>query len=288
MAPHPTPLLCTLDLQLQIGNVSLLIIQSLLNGGLLAMGAICIFFLVSPNRQPQEGDVDRHSRGRLKHSKFWILYISILLFLNMASVVLLGLEVFLRETVVDMIRISILTSTIYLTDGVLVWRCYKVQSALCPHPGGLLNIATWAFPLCIYLVTLVTGLTLAITVITTQKIPNAVVDVALMSNGFLNLYATCFITIRLSWFRRMYRVYRTADSDTRYSRWLIQIFLEAAVINVPIVLIAAIFNCLGSHYLSSYLTTAGVSCQSFSTLLILHQVVLGKAIGQAEETKKPE
>lgn len=292
MVSHPTHLLCDLDPQEVNIKVILLAISPLLNGGLLTLGAICIFFLVSFTTNPQESS-SGHPSPKLKQFRFWTLYIPVLLVLNIALMVL-GVWQFLfmgtNATVTEgMVLISGLTLS--LTDGVLVWRCHKVQSlALGFHQGKLAYTVMRLLPQFFYFIALAAGLISIIERAVAHSMISVVTfEVALVSNALLNIYATSFISIHLLLFRKVARACHPADlSGVRQSRWLIQNFLEGAVINVPLVLTAIILSCIGNSQFRDYLAFIGIPCQSFSTLLILHQMVLGKAIGHAEETKKPE
>lgn len=119
------------------------------------------------------------------------------------------------------------------------------------------------------------------------------------SNLTLNIYATLFIAIRLIRHRRLAIVCFGSAALTMQHLRIVGILLESAAINVPILLAAVVgavtqqvygtflfgiaVTCQVSHpnALPVFVSEVGICWQSFSTMLILYQVALGKAIGQA-------
>lgn len=181
--------------------------------------------------------------------------------------------------------------TIALTDGVLVWRCYIVQSVLGPHRRKWWKLL-WLLPLCVYVEMIAAGVASVAIGAQTPKhsFPGALLMLILVSNCVLNTYATCFITARLAWHQRLVDVHSVASTESSSSattqattrprhHQIIRVLIESAAINIPVALTAAVgaFNRLPYYFILGNIT---VSCQSFSTILILYQVALGKAIGQ--------
>ncbi|KAF5357059.1 hypothetical protein D9756_006525 [Leucocoprinus leucothites] len=249
-----------------------LVIQALLNGGLLTLGIMCLSLL---SETPNHGK-DRESRVRPKAWKWFIL-------------VLLGMNIFYLTmyclnfvgTIMGEAVSWILEALLYacpmlilcLTDGVLVWRCYMVTNALGPQVK--FQQLFWIFPLCVYLVTVGGHNDLSI--------PHLWAVLSLSTNAVLNVYAAAFISIRLLTYQRLItRARLTVDTRAPQTpqpspAGIMQIFLESAAINVPLALTAAVVIFGSDWILSTSLACIGVPCQSFATILILHQVASGKA-----------
>ncbi|KAF9442324.1 hypothetical protein P691DRAFT_811029, partial [Macrolepiota fuliginosa MF-IS2] len=161
-----------------------------------------------------------------------------------------------------------------LTDGVLVWRCYMVQRAF-GHSRSRLQNVFWILPLCLWVTTMVTGWIGVVTSFT----PLAFGSVALMCNVALNVFATTYIVARLVLQRRMSEVCFGPKAPTTQCLRIVAILVESATINVPTSLAAAI-GVLMDHEFGGVLAFITICCQSFASVLIIHQVALGRALGQ--------
>lgn len=262
-----------------------IIIQSLLNGGIIILGLACIFLLASNRRKCPR-------KPKSRQSTFWISYIIGLISLNITSLVIwwLLISAFLhRQTpefakgaaVLSIACTTTLVSTLAFTDGVLVWRCYKVQSALGP-PHGQFKKIFWIIPLLIYTATIIVaaaGIAISFTD-PNYCYPAVFAVLSLGLNSLLNIYATSLIAFRLLQHQRLVKSCLGPDNATQHQR-IIRVLLESAAINVPITLTIAIGRA-GNQVFSFILLGIGVGCQSFSTILILHQVALGKAVGNRD------
>ncbi|KAJ3566382.1 hypothetical protein NP233_g7046 [Leucocoprinus birnbaumii] len=268
-----------------------IIFQALINGGLLTLGITCFFLLSIRNLKPK----------LVKHSKFWRLFIVLILVLNLALLVIVGYD-FIHSilsrrvtasphsptTLVGLILIEIIGC---LNDGVLVWRCYMVHHAIGPSQSSKLTPLFWIFPLCLYTIAVVAGIIAAVAGLTgmNYRIFFACAGTALITLDLLIIYATTYITIRLLRHRRIAKVFRGSSGPQSSEHFrLVRILLESAAINVPMVIFATVVLTLGSPSYNRALLWVRIGFQSFATLLILHQVALGKTIDQVQAHSSPQ
>ncbi|KAF5349727.1 hypothetical protein D9756_008956 [Leucocoprinus leucothites] len=262
----------------------------LLTGGLVSFGISCVF-LLSGNKDPETLTQHRLLRA----------YIIALLFIVTGFVI----EEFLRwselgpyshSTPSQADRSSrLLTFAINvtpvlvaaLTDGLLVWRCYMVQKlVLWYSPKGWKN-AFWIFPACLWCLTIVTGFTAAPLLFMLNKrillyVGTVLQATALFSNVVLNIYATLFITSRLLSHRKLTMKLIGGNADTSRHLYIVSILLESAAINVPITIAAAVGIGL-VEFFGAVIAPIAVVGQAFASVIIIHQVAVGRAICRRHE-----
>ncbi|KAF9445811.1 hypothetical protein P691DRAFT_777320 [Macrolepiota fuliginosa MF-IS2] len=98
-----------------------------------------------------------------------------------------------------------------------------------------------------------------------------------MSNAVINLYATIFIIFRLLQHRRMLIACLGTKVQTKRHVYIIGLLLESAIINVPIALAAAIGLWIPGALFSPVIGPIVGSGQAFGSVLIIHQVAIGRA-----------
>lgn len=266
----------------------------LLTGGLISFGISCLFLL--------SGGHD--SRTRKQH-RLLRVYIVALLFLVIPFVVAEFINsnafviFYIHSTPSQADRtFGFLTFFVdltpvlvgSLTDGLLVWRCYMVQRlALYHNPKRWQNIF-WIFPACLWVVTAVTGCAVPPLVLfrTDARLPllerlsSVLQATALISNVVLNIYAALFIAIRLLSYTKVVKTLVGGKADTSRYLDIVNILLESAAINVPITIAAAVGIGLGELF-GYIITPVAVVGQAFASVIIIHQVALGRAFSQRQE-----
>ncbi|KAF9447980.1 hypothetical protein P691DRAFT_801491 [Macrolepiota fuliginosa MF-IS2] len=249
---------------------------ALFTGACLTLSTMCLVLLSSENAGPPK---QRHwLRAYIVVLVIAVVgfFLSVFFFINASSI-------FFPRAVDDNMSggitlaiIFFLVTVIYMTDGILVWRCYMVHNALMGQSSSLWGRISWVIPPGLWIVNFVTGI---ITCATGRNVPTAVLFI---TNALVNIYGTTFIIIRILQHRRMARVcFGDKVPIVRYHS-IMGVLLESAMINVPIATCAAV----------GYLSTGPVSLtwiiviiictpsQAFATLLVIHRVALGRAIGQ--------
>ncbi|KAF5357063.1 hypothetical protein D9756_006521 [Leucocoprinus leucothites] len=267
-----------------------LVIQAFLNGGLFILGTTCILLISRPPQKDFGGP-------EFQRSTFWKWFILVLLTMNLfylvAFCVLFTEELYGRpeSAALGIILQVCLVSVVYLTDGVMTWRCYMVSNALGPHHWRFHKLL-WIFPFCTYITIVLAGIIGALIAILTEDhgYPHVLGAMALVSNAILNIYATTFISIRLLRYERSipkaaFRPSSPTVPVAKESRHIIQLFIQSAAINVPVAIAAAVTVVNSDWALGSALLSIGIPFQSFSTLLVLHQVALRKSIGQTQANR---
>ncbi|KAF5357065.1 hypothetical protein D9756_006523 [Leucocoprinus leucothites] len=254
-----------------------LIVQALLTGGLLTLGVMCLSLL---SETPSHGK-DRELSVRPTAWKWFIL---VLLGMNISYLTIYCLTfvgTVMGEAVSWILEVLLYVGamlTLCLTDGVLVWRCYMVTNALGPRVK--FQKLFWIFPLCIYLVTVVTGLTGPIYTLMPgrhddRNIPHLWAALSLSTNAVLNVYAVVFISIRLLTYQRLLIRARLAvnsgvpQASQPTPAGIIQILFESAAINVPLALAAAVVIFDSDWVLSTSLNCIGVPCQVLAVIASL-------------------
>ncbi|KAJ3572839.1 hypothetical protein NP233_g2816 [Leucocoprinus birnbaumii] len=267
-----------------------LVIQAFLNGGLVSLSATCILLLCTLARSNRDG-----STG--PGCTFWKWLIIVLLALNILYLTLFCvLFTQALHAIPETKSLAILLQlapvlTVCLTDAVLVWRCYMVANALGPQRHQRFRRLLWILPLGVYITTVVSGTIGAMTIFTGagEKYQPVLGAVALSSNAFLTIYATTFISICLLRYDRllsratMRGSAAPAEKGATEPRRITKLFQESAAINVPVALAAAVTVCNAQWTVGSMLISIAAPCQSLSTVLILHQVAIRKAIDQRRE-----
>ncbi|KAF9442320.1 hypothetical protein P691DRAFT_811031 [Macrolepiota fuliginosa MF-IS2] len=246
-----------------IGSIT----QALFIGGLITLGVTCLVLL---SRKSQE---DTAQRG------FWRMYIVLLIFVNLGflavSFLLLHKLIYSgARTLENQLCNGGMVLIAGLTDGVLVWRCYMVQGAF-GHSRSQLQNVFWILPLCLWITTMVTGWI----GVATSFTPLTMGSVALMCNVVLNLFATTYIVTHLVLQRRMSEICFGPKGPATQYICIVAILIESATINIPTSLAAAI-GVLMNHEFGGVLAFITICCQSFASVLIIHQVALGRALGQ--------
>ncbi|KAF9442617.1 hypothetical protein P691DRAFT_765031 [Macrolepiota fuliginosa MF-IS2] len=266
------------------------------SGVFVTLGISCIFLL---------------ARGKKtsKQHHFLCIYIIALLFL----VIVYEVEMFLEADVVPILSLQSLReaqefsdtamallpltqTTIYaLTEGLLVWRCFKIYRGVRRNLLERCGHIVWIFPACLLGLGLVTGFIsgglgfhLSATLVLHQSTLGRILGAtALTSQIILNLYATALITLTLLAYRRMVKRYsgNTASND-QHLPGVIAILLESAAINVPITIITAVGIGGGEKFGILIAPTATVS-QALASVLIIHQVALGRAFDHGVERATP-
>ncbi|KAF9449279.1 hypothetical protein P691DRAFT_854362 [Macrolepiota fuliginosa MF-IS2] len=272
-------------LPLTIGNV----IGALLVGACLTLGTICLGFLSSETAGPPK---QRHSLQLY----IVVLVIAVIAFYLSEFLLTNGLPIFhphTKDNYNDILanRVDVAASifqliVICMTDGLLVWRCYMVHRALM-GPGcypSFWGRISWAVPAGLWVLSFVIGITTC--VIRVGKLADSLLGVLFMSNALTNLYGTIFITIRLLRHRRVARICLGDRAPIARYHSLVAILLESAAINVPIAICAAVKNVAITSTASIIIimmAIPNVSLQAFATLLIIHQVSRGRAVGQQKQ-----
>ncbi|KAF5357066.1 hypothetical protein D9756_006522 [Leucocoprinus leucothites] len=284
--------------QLTVGLVT----QAVVNGGLLALGTTCILLLSRPSQKDFDGP-------NPQRATFWKCFILTLLVMNIFY--LIGASIFFiealygkPESVALYIMLQLcLVSIVSLTDGVMVSSSLHIFEEFLAYPrrhGGVIwSQMRWApiigdfasyygcFPFAFTSRQLVVaGITGALTAIATEGhgYPHVPGAVALVSNAILNVYATAFISICLLRYERSIskaalRLNGSTVPAVTESRHIVQLFLQSSAVNVPVVITAVVIVIHSKWTLSTVLLSIGISFQSFSTLIVLHQVALHKSIG---------
>ncbi|KAJ3572838.1 hypothetical protein NP233_g2817 [Leucocoprinus birnbaumii] len=248
-----------------------LVLQALLTGGSLTLGIMCLLLLSGTSRK---------DGGRNIHSNFWKCFIPLLLGANVFFLVtfcftfmdgLLGKG---DPWVLNALLYTGGLYTICLTDGVLVWRCYMVTSALGSHRKR--DIAFWVLPLCMYIVTVVTTLIGTLNVFVTKgrdrddlTLPHLWAALSLCFNAVLNVYSSLYITLRLLDYQQLLnRARRVATgmptipkSAVHMCKTVTQILLQSAIINTPLAAAAAVASMKYDWTLSMLMACVGVPCQ---------------------------
>ncbi|KAF5347731.1 hypothetical protein D9756_009051 [Leucocoprinus leucothites] len=170
-----------------------------------------------------------------------------------------------------------------LTDGLLVWRCYRVQHALEGDqigPSRWKNIF-WIIPLCLWVATVVTSLVGGCLITTRLDLATTLEATAYALNALSNVFATCFIITRLVQHRRMI-IRRFGDSapPLRHLR-IASIILQSAAVNVPVSILAAV-GIAPKQVLGWVAAPVAIACQSFCSILIIKQVALRRVIDEQE------
>ncbi|KAF9447966.1 hypothetical protein P691DRAFT_781625 [Macrolepiota fuliginosa MF-IS2] len=227
-------------LPLVIGDVS----GAIIIGACLTLGTICLV-LLSPR-----------TRGPAKQRHLLQLYIVALI----VAVIGYFVSVFLAnharaiphitEKVLYGLNVG-MSIIIWMTDGILVWRCYTVHNALTGHSSSFRGIIPWMIPAGLWVVSFVTS-----------HIP-AVVLAA--SNALTNVYGTAVIIIRLLQYRRMARLSFGGKVPLGRYNSIMSILLESAAINVPVAICTTVQNAVPSDMSLSWdvLYSIGVPCQNY-------------------------
>lgn len=105
---------------------------------------------------------------------------------------------------------------------------------------------------------------------------------ALVSNTVLNIYATLFITIRLLDYRKTVMTLLGGKADTSRYLHIVSILLESAAINVPITIAAAVGIGLNALF-GVIIAPVAIVGQAFASVIIIHQVAMGRAFGRRQE-----
>ncbi|KAF9440948.1 hypothetical protein P691DRAFT_685722 [Macrolepiota fuliginosa MF-IS2] len=258
-----------------------MIIAALFNGGLLTLGINCIFLL-----RPM-------FMKSLRQRRFWGAYIVILLLANLGYLTAYFLWgsywIFFASNPEKRSKASVILTTICnvvpvvivsMTDGVLAWRCYMVEMAL-GRSSSKFSKVFFISPLCLWAMTMGAGL-----VRNTRDylnfISSALETTALASNILLNLYTTIFIATRLLLHRRMVIACFGTTAPTNRHLQIVTILLESAAINVPVTIIAATGLVIDTIPGKIAIPIA-FACQSFASVLILHQVAVGRTVEDGTE-----
>ncbi|KAF9447970.1 hypothetical protein P691DRAFT_760314 [Macrolepiota fuliginosa MF-IS2] len=174
------------------------------------------------------------------------------------------------------------TIVIFMTDGLLVWRCYMVREALMGQSSeSFWGKISCGIPACLWFMSVVTG------VITCTRLEQALPTAILfIFNALTNICGTAFITIHLLRHRQMARICfgDEAPTDRKYHN-IVGILLESAAINVPVAICAVVGSIIT---MTQNLTpinwqivySISVPSQAFATVLVILQVALGRVIGQ--------
>ncbi|KAF9444486.1 hypothetical protein P691DRAFT_778218 [Macrolepiota fuliginosa MF-IS2] len=265
----------------------------LLTGGLITLWISCIFLLARGKQ--------RASRQHL----FFRIYITALLFLVISLEIEELLRLFCSVIFPNQIGqqqkmlniLTILTSLTpvaigALTDGLLVWRCFviyqRLRHSLLPVKGGCI---VWIFPVCLWVLTTVTGCIggglLFAPDMRYSGVSKKLEATALGSNVTLNIYATIFITTLLLVHGQMVKrcLGNTASrglGSTPQHLPLVAILLESAAINVPVTIVVAIGIGAGEDF-GAIVTPSALASQALASVLIIHQVALGRAFNHRRE-----
>ncbi|KAJ3570553.1 hypothetical protein NP233_g4331 [Leucocoprinus birnbaumii] len=113
---------------------------------------------------------------------------------------------------------------------------------------------------------------------------DALEETALLSNAMLNAYATMFIAVRLLKHKKslMVSIAREQVKSSRHLEHIVRIFLESAAINVPIAIVTAV-GVSSNSVLGSIMTTIMFTCQTLSSIIIIHQVIEGRESSSRNE-----
>ncbi|KAF9449278.1 hypothetical protein P691DRAFT_854360 [Macrolepiota fuliginosa MF-IS2] len=168
---------------------------------------------------------------------------------------------------------------IWLSDGLLVWRCYKVHKALSEDGPSLWDRVSWAIPAALWAINFVIGLVTC--AIRTGKLADPLQATLFICNALTNIYGTFFITIRLLQHRQMARACLGDKVPVaRYHR-IMSILLESAAINVPIAIFAAVGNLASvDSPLWAIVFSIVFPSQALTTILIIYQVARGRAVSE--------
>ncbi|KAF9445801.1 hypothetical protein P691DRAFT_830567 [Macrolepiota fuliginosa MF-IS2] len=290
----------TVSLDLEHTQMALSIgitIGAIFTGGTIVLSISCLFLLSS------------NTGGSSKRNLFLRAYITALL------LAIIGLElayllaansfaVFHVHSIVELAKrqgsvLSLFISitpviVIGITDGLLVWRCYAVHQVFEQTPSRWRNIF-WILPALLWLLNMGTNVflpnlydsssTCVVSGILAAPIAQLplVYAVTLISNIVLNTYASLFIAVRMLQYRRiMIRCIGAGAPAARYV-YIVGLLLESAAINVPVAFAAAIGLCVPGTIFGPAMGPVVGSGQALASILIIHQVALGKAFDQQKE-----
>lgn len=167
-----------------------------------------------------------------------------------------------------------------LTDGFLVWRCYLVHQTL-SRTRSKLEAVFWIFPLILWLATTVIG-AVAKGIWDSQHLSKAdyiLQLTAFSTNILLNLVAPAYLIVRLLLHRRVVISKWGSGAPVAQHLRTVCILLESAALNLPVAIVG-IVGIGYDKYFGWVVQAVCVVTQSFASVLILHQVALGKATSQ--------
>ncbi|KAF9447978.1 hypothetical protein P691DRAFT_76054 [Macrolepiota fuliginosa MF-IS2] len=263
-------------LPLTVANV----VGAFTGGGCFTLGVVCLVLLSSKTAGPQ------------KQRRFLQLYIIILIIavigFFISTFFVANIATIFNPTQIEddavVAKVAISTSIFmavitYMTDGLLVWRCYMVHKALIGHSPSLWNKISCATLAVLWVVTFIAGIMAA--TILQQATPTTVFFV---SNALTNICGTAFITIRLLRHRQMTRSFFEGKAPTtRYSN-IVGILLESAAINVPVAICEAVGSAVvatsaaRTTFIWGIIYSIGIPSQAFVTIMVIHRVALGRSI----------
>ncbi|KXN86842.1 hypothetical protein AN958_09578 [Leucoagaricus sp. SymC.cos] len=185
--------------------------------------------------------------------------------------------------------ITLIDFNILLTDGLLVWRCYILQSGLSSITTRRWHYLSWIIPTLIWLFMVGASRYLLISggihTLTAAHFPvrqNLItLSIALIScNAALNIFCTTTIILRLILHRRRILL---LFKDTTQSRMTVTnavrstlstsaIILESAAINIPAALIFLVGFVLGDMTYLAVVFRIADSSQSVASILLIYQV----------------
>ncbi|KAF9447971.1 hypothetical protein P691DRAFT_760315 [Macrolepiota fuliginosa MF-IS2] len=257
-------------------------ISSFLAGSLIPLGISCILLMTRGKERISKQH--RYLCIYIVALLFFIILFEVEVFLVTAGVLILypqsphKAQVFLD--VVMIVGYSTLAVLCALSDGLLVWRCFMIHRGLRHSLLAKYGHVIWIFPACLLGLSLVTGYMSAGMFLRNRALSDKLGAVAFASNAVLNLYATTLITATLLIYRRTVKF--LTGSATNEHLPIIAIFLQSAATNVPMTVAAAIGVWTGKNY-GMVVGIIIVATQALTSILIIHQVALGRVFGHGGE-----
>ncbi|KAF9447975.1 hypothetical protein P691DRAFT_818495 [Macrolepiota fuliginosa MF-IS2] len=220
---------------------------ALFTGACLTLGTICFSLLSS-------GTAGSSKEHRLLQIYVVILMLTVVGF-YVVTFLVLNLPAVFRPHTIDVVerqgnKLSIAlyifqAIILYMTDGLLVWRCYTFQKALTRHYSSFRGKIYWAVPAVLWVLNF--GI-MTCAIPATAKIANPLQAALFILNALINTYGTIFIIIRLLQHRQVAKhCFQVGDRvpATKYHSTM-GILLESAAINVPVAICTAVGNLASS------------------------------------------
>ncbi|KAF9443914.1 hypothetical protein P691DRAFT_839738 [Macrolepiota fuliginosa MF-IS2] len=252
------------------------VVQALFIGGLVNLGVISILLL---SRKPRKGRIQQN---------FWRVYIAALMLLNLGFLVICFLFAncaarFPKNIDRRILNLNagglVLIAT--LADGVIYLALQRCGGAIWLEEllGIIVHGLKTLFGCFPYACSGGwVGLALGEP---RGRLGHVLRGGSLVCNAILHVFATIYITVRLVLQRRIVTICLGPKEPTEPYLSIITIIIESAIINVPTSIAGAIGFFMGRSFGSAFANITA-TCQSFASVLILHQVALGRVLSRAE------
>ncbi|KAF9441174.1 hypothetical protein P691DRAFT_766624 [Macrolepiota fuliginosa MF-IS2] len=174
------------------------------------------------------------------------------------------------------------TAVYALTEGLLTWRYFMIYQELRHSLLAKCGHIVWIFIACLWVLAVVTGFISDGLRLRYQTLSHGLGGASVVLVAVLNLYATMLIMIVLLRYRRMVRRRLGNKASTAQHLPIIVILLESAVIGVPATIALAV-GVFAGEYFGLVIAPIAIAGHAFSSVLIIHQVALGRAFDRRRE-----